>query len=392
MRVGATVQRVKDPEQAAVVARIFALYASGEGDRAIRDILNKEQVPAPRAPALWSETTVRDMLANETYRGVLVWGRTKSETKKGRERMVARPESEWIRLDAPELRIVPDDLWERANARRLRRREVYRRSPLGRLSGRTTDADRKGLLLSGLLRCGLCGGTLWAESKVRGSKKNKAAQRLVRWWGCSTNIARGSSACANGIRLLDQWMEHRVLEAMKRALDPSDLAETLRTALASAREAAGDRKVICARLEKEQTEAEQREQNLTKAIAAGGELDALVAALKAAQARRREIQAELEQGGGSYDEDATLEQARVRARVVLEFLDLGVRTPARTAAARSMLRAHLPEPLTCWPEAAGKRTGFRFEGPVALGGLLTGTTLSAGVVGASRWDCPSRPA
>lgn len=387
-RVGAFVRRVKDPEQAAAVLRIFTLYANGLGDRGVRDLFNAEGIPAPRHPAKWSETTIRDLLTNDTYRGVLVYNRTRAVMRKGREAMEPRPEAEWVRVDAPELRIVPEDLWERASARRQRRREIYRRGPLGHITGRTSGEDRRGLLLSGFLRCGVCGGNIWAEAKVRGPKKSR---RLVRRWGCAANIARGPSACANDTRVLDAWMEHKVVEAVRRGLDPAEVAETMRAALAGQKAGGEDRKARRGRLEREQAEAEKQEGNLTKAIAAGGELDALVAALRAAQARRREIQAELDKGGNPVSEAATVEAARHRATVALEFLEF-TRDAGKVAAARSTLRVYLPEALRCFPERDGERSGFRFEGMLAVGRLLEGTTLSAKSTGASLWDCPSRPA
>ena len=405
-RVGAFVDRVPDPEPAATVERAFRLYADGMGDRAIRDLFNKEKVRAPRHPRPWSETTIRDMLQNETYRGVIVWNKTRAAMRRGRAVTISRPESEWERIDAPWLRIVSDDLWERANARRLRRREIYRRTPLGRLAGRTSEEDRKGLLLSGLLRCGLCGSTMWAESKVRGSKKYKADQRLIRRWGCSANIARGPAACGNAVRVVDQSMQHHIITAVRRALDPAEVAETMRAALAAQKTATEDRKVRRARLEHELAGAEKWAQNLRDAIGLGGDIPVLVGDLKAALGRVDEIQAEMRKGGAATPDEVTIEQARYRAQVALDAMQFDAdRDPAaKSAAVRSMLRAYLAEPLRCFPATSDSfpTRGFRFEGELALGQLLTGATFvgparytwsrPAKAVDVSRSGCPSRRA
>jgi len=62
---------------------------------------------------------VRVILNNERYRGV-VQGNT-SEWRKdpdtGKRRRVMRPHSEWITHVDESLRIVSDDLWERAQRR-----------------------------------------------------------------------------------------------------------------------------------------------------------------------------------------------------------------------------------------------------------------------------------
>ena len=62
----------------------------------------------------WSRYTVWEMLRNERYRGVLVWNRTKKvrNPETGRKISKSRPESERVRVEVPELRIVPEELWQ----------------------------------------------------------------------------------------------------------------------------------------------------------------------------------------------------------------------------------------------------------------------------------------
>jgi len=57
------------------------MYADGVGLRHIAVQLNQEGVPAPvpaknRDRQAWSRYTIREMLHNERYRGILVWDRT----------------------------------------------------------------------------------------------------------------------------------------------------------------------------------------------------------------------------------------------------------------------------------------------------------------------------
>ena len=78
-----------DPEQAAVVMRIFEMYANGMGLRAIAVQLNGEGVPGPNG--VWSRYTIHEMLRNERYRGVSVWGRTKKGRDPESGRKVSRP-------------------------------------------------------------------------------------------------------------------------------------------------------------------------------------------------------------------------------------------------------------------------------------------------------------
>ncbi len=57
------------------------------------------------------------------YRGQLVWNRSVKNRDSGTGRRLMRvpPRREWAIVDAPDLRIVPQDLWDRVRARRQQR-------------------------------------------------------------------------------------------------------------------------------------------------------------------------------------------------------------------------------------------------------------------------------
>jgi len=72
-------------EQAAVVQRIFELYASGLGITRIAKRLNAEHVPPARRDRLrhgWAPTAIREILHREHYRGVVIWNRTQKVMQK----------------------------------------------------------------------------------------------------------------------------------------------------------------------------------------------------------------------------------------------------------------------------------------------------------------------
>jgi hypothetical protein len=66
----------------------------------------------------WASSTVRAVLQRETYRGVVVWNKTRKRNAWGKQAPTDRPESEWLRVEVPHLRIIPEDLWQRVAARR----------------------------------------------------------------------------------------------------------------------------------------------------------------------------------------------------------------------------------------------------------------------------------
>src|SRR5262249_49843141 len=115
VRVDGHVERRVNPEQAAVVERIFREYAySAKGFRSLARQLNTDRLPPPipsprpgaTPPRGWSPITLRDLLKNELYRGVVIYGRTKKRDAAGRKRPSARPPEEWVRVEVPALRII----------------------------------------------------------------------------------------------------------------------------------------------------------------------------------------------------------------------------------------------------------------------------------------------
>lgn len=115
------VERVINDGEAAIVRRIFDMCAKGHGRISIAKRLNAEHAPCPRAQQsrvhAWAPSSVREVLNRELYRGVIVWNRTRKRDTWGKVKQAERPESDWLRVPAPKLRIVPETLWMSAHAR-----------------------------------------------------------------------------------------------------------------------------------------------------------------------------------------------------------------------------------------------------------------------------------
>src|SRR5439155_22655014 len=137
------VHRVINEGEAAVVRRIFEQCARGIGLRRIAHDLNARGLPSPRrskgGPRGWSPSTVRDVLHRDLYRGVIVWNRTQKRDTWGQKRPSRRDAAEHLHVEASELRIVTDELWQAAHARLSSSREAYLRTNDGRLWGKPTN-------------------------------------------------------------------------------------------------------------------------------------------------------------------------------------------------------------------------------------------------------------
>lgn len=241
-----------DPDEAEIVRRIYAEFLAGLSPRAIAQRLNAEGVPSP-AGGLWRVSSINGdrirqngILQNELYAGRYVYGRTRMERHPVTRKRVPKlnPREEWRTIDMPELRIVDDATWQAVRERRERyeghgpRRHV-----------------RPKKLLSGLARCGVCGGSVI----VVGNEK----------WGCSA--ARDARACTNRNLVTTAVLERRVLATLQeQLLSPESVALYVREYhLGMAREQK-ESAARRAKLERKLAEVEGRIGRLAEAIAAGG--------------------------------------------------------------------------------------------------------------------------
>jgi site-specific DNA recombinase len=109
------VERVIDETEAAVVVRIFELYASGLGLKAIATLLTGEKAAHPKPfrrkdglqPLVgWSPGTIRTILGRELYHGVVVWNRSRKRDDWGQVDQRRRPKEDWVRVPVEGLYVV----------------------------------------------------------------------------------------------------------------------------------------------------------------------------------------------------------------------------------------------------------------------------------------------
>ena len=173
------------PEQAEVVRRAFEQAAAGLGDLRIATALNKEHIPGPRGT--WSKEIIRNLLRSPIYKGLLIHGRTKNVDKGGDvSGHVAVPEDAWIKTPMPELAIVSTELWDQVRARKAATRARYMRAADGTLLGKPEAGLLMKSLLTGFLRCGICGGSMAHMSKNTRTPRYYCVERGRRGT-CSNN-------------------------------------------------------------------------------------------------------------------------------------------------------------------------------------------------------------
>ena len=127
--------------------------------------------------------------------------------------LVARPNSRdmYEVFEVPHLRIVDDALWIRVKARQeLIRAKLTSNNPSTAAERYNLNAShRPRFLLSGLLRCGCCGGGYTIVAKDR--------------YGCA--VRRQKGICENSRTITREELEARVLDGLKERLLAPDLVE-----------------------------------------------------------------------------------------------------------------------------------------------------------------------
>ncbi len=290
--VGEPGERSIDPDQVEVVQRIFREYASGVSPREIAKRLNSDGVPGPRGKT-WKDTTIRGqrdrgtgVLNNSAYIGNLTYGKTeyKKDPRTGKRVARPQPEDKWIVTLVPDLRIIDDGLWQAVKARQA---AVTREMPRDETGNPLNRVHRKTHVLSGLIRCGQCGGPMAITAKGR--------------YGCSSY--RSSRACTNGRTVPRVEVEERVLSGLKQRLFDTELVgEFLQEFEREVRRLRKDQISATRNQRKRLGKVEGKIMQLITVIEDGGATSMITDRIKALECERMEISAAL----GSVDQDDTI--------------------------------------------------------------------------------------
>lgn len=136
---------VINKQEAEVLRRIFKDYIAGKGSLVIATELNAESIPSKRG-CHWTSARIREILKNPIY-----YGKTRNNvrtTKNGK--CVLLPMSEWVLIDGQHKPIISEEMFHKAKI--VRERKGHRSRAIGSPK-----------LLSGLVRCGLCGYSMWID-------------------------------------------------------------------------------------------------------------------------------------------------------------------------------------------------------------------------------------
>ena len=272
------------PEDAALIVKIYDMFARGRSPRNIARKLNQDHVPGPRGED-WRDTTIRGhngrgtgILRNELYVGKLVWNRQTfvRDPNTGKRLSRPNPRDQWIVEDVSELRIVPQPLWDAVQTRL----QELAGSPTSQAikAGQFWLKRRPRHVLTGLVYCGYCGDSMTVIGKdyLRCSRAHRNA-------GCShVELVRRNS------------LEEIVLNAMRTNLmAPELVAEFIREVHAELVRQRVHVNAERAPLERRLKQTEQQLQGLITAISEGLRGASIQARMDAMEAEKATITMQL---------------------------------------------------------------------------------------------------
>ena len=325
-----------DPDQAAIVVRIFEEYAAGRSPTAIARDLNREGIPSPRG-GQWRANAItgnrkrgNGIIHNELYAGTIVYNRQAFRKDPDTRKRVARGNAaeDQVRQDIPELRIVGEDLWARVSARA----DSYAGKPLN-------ATRRRKRLFSGMLRCSECGGPVIVISTDR--------------WGCSAY--RQTGTCGMRATIVDSKLQRRVWAAIEAHLLHPDVTaaylEEFRLVWAEER-----RRRIAQRagFDRMMADIEREEERIADAVVAGvapATLKARADELVERRARLEREMADMPEIPETVAHPALIEDYR---RQIAQLSTIAATDRAAIEAARPLLQ-RLVDHIELSPRADGKR-------------------------------------
>ena len=170
-------------EEAGIVREIFHWYnEEGYGAAKIASMLNARGLTTKRN-CQWSQNAVSHILKNELYIGKIVNGKQEvADFLTGRRE--DKDERDWIVVDKPELRIVDDETYMKAQ-------EILK----SRLTAFNMKHERQSnkFLFSTLIKCKECG---WSFRRTVRTYKNTYVR-----WVCSGHNGKGAESCPNAVTI-----------------------------------------------------------------------------------------------------------------------------------------------------------------------------------------------
>lgn len=216
------------PEQAEVVRQIFDSYLAGKTVKAIKEELDRNGAPTPRAGKEWSVGAIQGILRNEKYCGDVLMQKTfvqdcisgKVVKNVGQRPMYLVQNNHEGIIDRRTFQRTQSEIARRAGSKAASKKNAS--TGLVRYSGKYALTER--------LVCGECGSLY---KRCTWSQKGK--KRVV--WRCVSRLDYGKKYCHNSPTLDEGPLQTAIMEAVSSLMDNkvvliSDITDSMQTQFA----------------------------------------------------------------------------------------------------------------------------------------------------------------
>ena len=332
-----------------------------------------EKIAGPSGRS-WGASTIHGhrvrgtgILNNDLYIGRVVWNKLRYQKDPATGKRVSRlnPEKDWIVKERPDLRIVPDDLWQDVKDRQGEFVPV-------RGGAIANQKRRPKTLFSRLLKCGVCGGGVSLIAPGQ--------------FGCQTARNKGPAVCTNGARMAVTDLEETILGALRDHLlaDPDLCAEFAAEYARHMNQLRASQDAARAQQRAELAKVTRDLDRLVQALLDGVRGSQVKDKMAELEARKRKLETELEQGAPAPVRLHPNMGERYRKQVtgLIEALN----EPDRRTEAAELIRALVDRIVFSPEEGNPKRATLDLHGDLAgilglvseTGGKPPVTTLVAG--------------
>ncbi|WP_394219128.1 recombinase family protein [Halobacillus trueperi] len=191
------------PEEAAIVRKIYNLYVSGKGLKAIANQINHEGYRTKRGNH-FSTAAVKDIVTNPIYIGKVRFNRYENWSERRR-----RGKSEDIIIqDGNHDPIVDPELWSQVQL--IQKKKASK--PMKNYDGK--------YLLVGLMKCPMCGATMVSSRTT--NKLKDGTKKVLRYYTCGAFKSKGSSVCsANSVRA--DYAEKYIMDRLQHVVQHKEV-------------------------------------------------------------------------------------------------------------------------------------------------------------------------
>lgn len=186
--------------EAMAIRQIFQWYTEkGYGGSKIANMLNERGIKTKRGNN-WSQNSVCRILTNELYTGKIINGKEEiADFLTGQRK--EKDESEWFVTIRPELRIIEDEVFDKAQDILKGRHDSFKI---------THERQSNKYLFSTLIKCKECG---WSFRRTVRQYKNTYVR-----WVCSGHNGKGADSCLNAVTVDEEELIQALQEYFQEIL------------------------------------------------------------------------------------------------------------------------------------------------------------------------------